>query len=415
MIKYPIIFIKIITVNFPLFVARRIRNTHETSFSKTVTYVGIGTIALGICIILVAFSILFGFKDAIIQKITNFSGDLRISQISGNHSLSESPMQRNLAWEKTILNHPYVDHLQSHVQKPGILVGDQGLAGVVIKGIGSDLPLAQIQQNIIAGKGQVNQAQRIVLSAELAKQLNVKLNESVILYFLSQPNRPRKVKIQGIYETGLEELDKLFVLADRNWVQQMNGYTADSIGTYEVFLKSNVDLNIAANRLTSTLPPTWKLETKEELFPALFDWMMMLDRNIVIFITLLLIVACFNLIATLWVLIMERIPMVGLLKALGSSAAQIRSIFWWNGMFILLRGLVLGNLFAMGFCWLQASYHLIPLDPVNYYMNAVPIHWDWLTWVWVNLGTCALVSIIIYIPTHFINKIDPQTAINYKN
>ena len=402
-------------MNFPLFVARRIRNTHETSFSKTVTYVGIGTIALGTCIILVAFSILFGFKNAIIQKITNFSGDLRISQISGNHSLSESPMQRNEAWEKTIRNHPYVDHLQAHVQKPGILVGDKGLAGVVIKGIGNDMPLSQINQNIILGSGHIKKSQSIILSKELAHQLKVSINQSVILYFLSQPNRPRKVQVQGIYETGLEELDKLFVLADRAWVQKMNGYTADSLGTYEVYLKPNVNLNIAANRLTSSLPPTWKLETKEELFPALFDWMMMLDRNIIIFIVLLLIVACFNLIATLWVLIMERIPMVGLLKALGSSAAQIRSIFWWNGFFILLRGLVIGNILAMGFCWLQATYHLIPLDPLNYYMNSVPIFWDWLTWVWVNLGTCGLVSIIIYIPTHFITKIDPQTAINYKN
>jgi lipoprotein-releasing system permease protein len=377
--------------------------------------VGIGTIALGTCIILVAFSILFGFKNAIIQKITNFSGDLRISQISGNHSLSESPMQRNEAWEKTIRNHPYVDHLQAHVQKPGILVGDKGLAGVVIKGIGNDMPLSQLNQNIILGSGQIKKGQSIILSKELAHQLKVGVNQSVILYFLSQPNRPRKVQVQGIYETGLEELDKLFVLADRAWVQKMNGYTADSLGTYEVYLKPNVNLNIAANRLTSTLPPTWKLETKEELFPALFDWMMMLDRNIIIFIVLLLIVACFNLIATLWVLIMERIPMVGLLKALGSSAAQIRSIFWWNGFFILLRGLVIGNILAMGFCWLQATYHLIPLDPLNYYMNSVPIYWDWLTWVWVNLGTCGLVSMIIYIPTHFITKIDPQTAINYKN
>jgi lipoprotein-releasing system permease protein len=377
--------------------------------------VGIGTIALGTCIILVAFSILFGFKNAIIQKITNFSGDLHISQISGNHSLSESPMQRNEAWEKTIRNHPYVDHLQAHVQKPGILVGDKGLAGVVIKGIGNDMPLSQINQNIISGSGQIKKGQSIILSKELAHQLKVGINQSVILYFLSQPNRPRKVQVQGIYETGLEELDKLFVLADRAWVQKMNGYTADSLGTYEVYLKPNVNLNVAANRLTSSLPPTWKLETKEELFPALFDWMMMLDRNIIIFIVLLLIVACFNLIATLWVLIMERIPMVGLLKALGSSAAQIRSIFWWNGFFILLRGLLLGNILAMGFCWLQATYHLIPLDPLNYYMNSVPIFWDWLTWVWVNLGTCGLVSIIIYIPTHFITKIDPQTAINYKN
>jgi lipoprotein-releasing system permease protein len=324
-------------------------------------------------------------------------------------------MQRHAAWEETIKKHPYVDHLQAHVQKPGILVGEQGLAGVVIKGIGADMPLAQVKQNIIAGSGQMKKGQHIILSQELAQQLKVSVNGSLILYFLSQPNRPRKVRVQGIYETGLEELDKLFVLADRDWVQKMNGYTADSVGTYEIYLKPNVDLNIAANRLTKTLDPTWKLETKEELFPALFDWMLMLDRNIIIFITLLLIVACFNLIATLWVLIMERIPMVGLLKALGSSSTQIRSIFWWNGFFILLRGLLLGNVLAMGFCWLQATFHLIPLDPENYYMNAVPIYWDWLTWVWVNLGTCALVSIIIYIPTHFINKIDPQTAINYKN
>ncbi len=324
-------------------------------------------------------------------------------------------MQRNPTWEKTIRNHPAVEHLQSHVQKPGILVGDQGLAGVVIKGIGTDMPLAQVNQNIIAGSGKITGGQQIILSKELANQLKVGVHESLILYFLSQPNRPRKVNVQGIYETGLEELDKLFVLADRSWVQKMNGYTVDSVGTYEIFLKPSADLYSAANQLTSSLPPTWKLETKEELFPALFDWMMMLDRNIIIFIALLLVVACFNLIATLWVLIMERIPMVGLLKALGSSASQIRNIFWWNGMFILLRGLVLGNILAIGFCWVQANYQLIPLDPANYYMNAVPIHWDWFTWIWVNTGTCLLVSIIIYIPTHFINKIDPQTAINYKN
>ena len=127
-------------MNFPLFVARRIRNTQESSFSKTVTYVGIGTISLGLGIILIAFSILFGFKEAIQAKIISISGDIRISKISGNHSLSESPMVKNSAWEKQVLANPGVDHLQSHVQKPGILVGKDGLAGVIIKGVGADMP-----------------------------------------------------------------------------------------------------------------------------------------------------------------------------------------------------------------------------------------------------------------------------------
>ncbi len=398
-------------MKFPLFIARRIRSTQDTSFSKTVTYVGIGTIAMGAGIILIAFSILFGFKQAILNKMLRFSGDIRISQISENHSLAESPMTRNLAWEKATAQIPEVDHVQAHVQKPAILVGKENMSGVVIKGIGSDMPPQQLAENMREGSSQIKNAQDIILSESLSKQLKVKLNESLILYFLSQPERPRKVKISGIYQTGLEEMDKLIVLADRSWVQKMSGWTNDSLGTYEIHLKSKID----PNSLLKTLPHEWKLETSEELYPALYDWMKMLDRNIIIFISLLMLVACFNLIATLWVLIMERVPMIGLLTALGSSPTQIRRIFWWNGFFIMLRGLTIANVFAATFCWVQATYQLIPLDPENYYMSAVPIAWDGLTWAFVNLGTVVLVSLMIYIPTQLIQKIDPKDAINYKN
>ncbi|CAM3677771.1 ABC transporter permease [Aquirufa aurantiipilula] len=401
-------------MNFPLFVARRIRNTHETSFSKTVTYVGIGTVAMGVSIILIAFAILFGFKEAIQDKLTSFAGDIHVSQITGNHSLSDSPMRRNVAWEKTIRQNPAIDHIQAHLQKPGILVGDAGLAGIVIKGIGNDVPKNQLSKNMLQGQAQIQHPQDIILSNTLAKQLKVRLHSSLILYFLSNPERPRKVKITGIYETGLEELDKMFILADRSWVQKMNGWSADSIGTYEVFLKKSADLYQTAEEIESKMPTEWRLETITELYPALFDWMMMLDRNIVIFISLLLVVACFNLIATLWVLIMERIPMVGLLKAMGASHRQIRTIFWWNGFFILLRGLAIGNLLAVIFCYLQSSYHLIPLDPESYYMSSVPIVWSMSTWVWVNIGTSLLVALIITLPTIFIKKIQAQEALQYK-
>lgn len=398
-------------MNFPLFIARRIRSTQDTSFSKTVTYVGIGTIALGAGIILIAFSILFGFKHAILNKMLHFSGDMRISQISENHSLAETPMAKNRAWESLIRKYPGVDHLQAHVQKPAILVGKESMSGVVIKGIGSDMPANQINENMLEGSSQLKHPQDIILSKSLSKQLKVKLNQSLILYFLSQPERPRKVIVSGIYETGLEEMDKLMVLGDRAWVQKMSQWTADSIGTYEIHLKSKVD----PNEILKSLPPEWKLETSEEIYPALYDWMKMLDRNIVIFISLLMLVACFNLIATLWVLIMERVPMIGLLTAIGASNRQIRRIFWWNGFFILLRGLALANLIAAGFCYVQDTYQFIPLDPENYYMSAVPIQWDAMTWMIVNLGTMVLVSLMIYIPTQLIQKIDPKDAISYKN
>lgn len=295
-------------MNFPLFVARRIRKTQDTSFSKTVTYVGIGTVAVGTAIILVAFAILFGFKSTIEDKLTSFSGDARISQISGNHSLSEIPMARNRPWEAQTLQRPEIDHIQAHVQRPGIIVGKDGLAGIVVKGIGKDLPVKQLEKNIISGSAAINGPQEVIVSKTLAKQLKVKTNNSLIIYFLSAPERPRKVKIKGIYETGLEELDKIFVLADRDWVQKMNGWTADSLGTYEIFFKENQNLEAQTNALAKTMPPEWRIQPVTEIYPALFDWMSMLDKNIVIFISLLFVVACFNLIATLWVLIMERVP-----------------------------------------------------------------------------------------------------------
>ncbi len=402
-------------MNFPLFVARRIRKTQDTSFSKTVTYAGIGTVAAGTAIILVAFAILFGFKSTIEDKLTSFSGDARISQISGNHSLSEIPLVRNRAWEAQTLQRPEIDHIQAHVQRPGIIVGKDGLAGIVVKGIGKDLPVKQLEKNIISGSAAINGPQEVIISKTLAKQLKVKTNNSLIVYFLSAPERPRKVKIKGIYETGLEELDKIFVLADRDWVQKMNGWTADSLGTYEIFFKENKNLEAQTNVLAKTMPPEWRMQPVTEIYPALFDWMSMLDKNIVIFISLLFVVACFNLIATLWVLIMERVPMVGLLKSMGASASQIRRIFWWNGLFILVRGLLIGNGIAFLFCYLQSSYQLLPLDPESYYMNSVPIQWDAPTWIMVNALTILLVSFMMSIPTLLITKIEPNEALNFKN
>ena len=283
------------------------------------------------------------------------------------------------------------------------------------RSLGTDLPAKQLQQNISSGSSRITGPQEVILSEALAKQLKVKTNGSLILYFLSAPERPRKVKVAGIYETGLEELDKIFVLADRDWVQKMNGWTADSLGTYEVYFKSKENLEAKTQALGKTMPPEWRIQPVTEIYPALFDWMTMLDRNIVIFISLLFVVACFNLIATLWVLIMERVPMVGLLKSMGASASQIRRIFWWNGLFILVRGLLVGNAIAFLFCYVQSTYHLIPLDPESYYMSSVPIQWDAATWGIVNGLTILLVGLMMSIPTLLITKIEPNEALNFKN
>lgn len=400
-------------MNFSLFVAKKIRNTEQTSFSKTVTYVGIGTIGLGTAIVLVAFAILFGFKQAIIHKITGFSGHYKISRVSEDHSLTPKFLQVPKAWEAQILAMDGVDYLHKTVQSPGILVGEKTLSGMVVKGTDSPIFLEkELKSSLIAGKLGLLQRQEIYVSKSIAEKCQVRVGEKLVLYFLNAPNRPRKVLVKGIYETGLEEIDQFTVFGNLAWVKELNQIPDNLNSSVEVHLKD--DAADLSEIIEKTLPVELRLDTIEEIDPGIFDWLLMLDRNIVILITLLLFVAGFNLIATLWVLIMERIPMIGLLKSFGASNRQIRRIFWWNGMFILLWGILIANAIAFGFCYMQEQYQLIPLDRGTYYMDAVPIYWSGSTWLYVNLGTAAIVAVFLSIPTIYIQKISPLEAIRFR-
>ncbi len=401
-------------MNFSLFVAKKIRNTEQTSFSKTVTYVGMGTIALGTAIVIISFAILFGFKQAIVQKITGFSGNYKISRVSEDHSLTPQFLQVPKAWEEQVLAMNGVDYLHKTVQSPGILVGEKTLSGMVVKGTDSKEFLEkELNPHLIEGKLGLLGKQEVYLSKSIAEKCQVKAGEHLILYFLSAANRPRKVLVKGIYETGLEEIDQYTVFGNLAWVKELTQVPENLHSSVEVHLKEGAaDLSKVIEK---TLPIELRLDTIEEIDPAIFDWLVMLDRNIVILITLLLFVAGFNLIATLWVLIMERIPMIGLLKSIGASNRQIRRIFWWNGMFILSWGILFANLIALAFCYLQDQYQLIPLDASTYYMHAVPIYWSGQAWLLTNLGTIILVAIFLSIPTLYIQKISPLEAIRFRD
>lgn len=401
-------------MKFSWYIARQWRHSPKASFSRTVTRVGLWTVALGLTLLLSAFAILLGFKDAIFYKIQHSAGDARITRISENHASNEAPFGRKPEWEKSVLALPYVDHIQWELQKPGILVGDNNLAGVLIKGIGREVPASYLQENNPSQQALYPEAKEILISQNLANYLQVAPKKSLILYFLDQAQRPRKVRVKAINQTGWDDLDRIMVLSDRQWMQDMMGMKADSISAYQVFFKDGVDPMMAQKDLEMRLPMEWKSSSIYERFPAIFDWMMMLDRNILIFVVLLMVVAAFNLVATLWVLMMERIPMIGLLKALGAQPKQIRWIFWWNGYFITLRGMILGNAIAAFLCFLQDRYQWIPLNPENYYMNAVPIAWYGDVWLMVNLGTLALIAIVLYLPTLYIDRIAAVDALKFK-
>lgn len=405
-------------MNFPYFISQRIQNTKTTSFSGTVTRIGVGSIAIGLSVMIIAFAVLFGFKDAIHQKLFSLTPHIKISKFSANESYEENPITLQSDLYRNYTSIKEIAHIQTSATKAGILKTRQDILGVVMKGINPDFDFKRFEPNIIKG-GQITfqkdgYSKDILISNVIANKLNLTVGKDVIMYFLNAPDRPRKLVVKGIYETQMEEFDKTLIIGDISLIQKMNNWGADSVGSYEIYINDFEQINAVSKKIQAKIQPDMKLEKVTTLFMGLFDWLGMLDRNMVIFLSLILFVASFNMISILLVLMLERTPMIGVLKALGGSNWQIRKIFLWSGFSMIFKGLIYGNLLGIGLCLLQKQFKLIPLDPVNYYMNTVPIMMNWPVVILLNLATISLVLFVLIIPTFVITRIEPVKAIVFR-
>lgn len=410
-------------MNFPRLVANRLRRTKTPSFTATVSRIGVGSIALGLAVALIAFAVLFGYKGAIQEKVFSLDAHLRVTRFTLNRSFEETPMPLRSplydGWRKL----PEVRHLQAVAHKGGILKTKEELQGALLKGVGRDYDWNNLRPNLVAGRvprfTDSTDSKEILMSRRLAQTLRVKVGDGVPMYFLQQPPRVRKLTVVGLYETNLDaEFDNQLIIGDLRLVQKLNGWGPDTVGAYEVFVREAFvrdvnDLKFAANAVSRLLQPDQNLELVTDRFPALFDWLTILDRNIVVFLGLILAVCSFNMVSILLVMMMERTPMIGLLKALGSTDWQIRLIFLNQGVALIGRGLLWGNLLGYGLCWLQSRFRLIPLDPAAYYVDTVPVAWNWPVALLLNAATLALVSAVLLIPTVVVTRIQPVKAIAF--
>lgn len=405
-------------MNFPIFVARRIREPQQATFSATVSRVGVATIALGIAVGIIALAVLFGYKGAIYQKVFLFGSHLQVSKLSLNQSFESAPLPLHTRpydqWQQI----KGLRHRQAVAHKAGILKTPDELQGAVIKGVGRDYDWKLLSESLIEGRpiqfSDTSYVNELIISHTISKKLNLKLHDEVLMYFVQNPPRVRKLKIVGIYETNLEEFDNQLVLGDIGLVQRLNGWGADSVGAYEYFVKDFSQIEPISKELYAQLPSYMRLERVTDKYRPLFEWLQLLDQNTMVLLGLVFFVTCFNIASVLLVMMMERTPMVGLLKTLGSPNSQIRRIFFFVGLQLALKGLLIGNLAGLGLCWLQTQFHLIPLDPVNYFMNTVPIVFEWKSIIFLNLGILSLIAIILLLPTLIISRIRPAQALMFK-
>lgn len=408
------------SLNVPVFLARKVRHAPEGSFSATVTRVGIASIALGLSILIIAFAVLFGFKQTIQEKIFLFGAHLQASRFTNNASYEETPLPLNTKLYQDSTRIPGVQHIQAVALKAGILKTNEELTGVILKGVGRDYNWNLLRGSLVAGTVPTVGADtgsgstQLLLSQYMANQLQVNVGESVPLYFLGNPPRVRKMTIVGIYETGLEEVDKTIAIGDIRLIQRLNKWGPDSVGSYEIFVKNFDRLESTAAAVFNVLASDMRLTRVTDQYRPLFDWMVLLDRNMVILLALITFVASFNMVSVLLVLMMERTPMIGMLKALGGSDGLIRRLFLYVGLNMVVWGLVIGNIVGLGVCFLQDHFKLIPLDPKNYFMNYVPIVWDWPTILALNGGTVGLIALVLWLPTIIIGRIQPVKALAFK-
>ena len=388
------------------------------SFTSSVTKIAIISIGMGLAVMVVSFAILQGFRNEIQNKIFSFSSHLSITRYDTNNSLEVAPIG-GPRLTKALHRFSEVKSTQPYAVKTAIIKTKDEVLGVVLKGISELDGPSPMRQNLAAGRfltfPDSTASNDVLLSRKVANKLRLKVGDKTLFYFIQNPPRVRQFRVSGIYATGLDEFDEVYVLGDIRQVRELNSpaWPDSLVGGMEVVLKDFQGLDRTADAFYERLPYNLKIDKVTDQYAQLFDWLQLLNRNVVIFLILIIFVATFNMVATIFIMILERTNMIGILKALGATDNQIRRMFFYRGLSLTVRGMLIGNAVAVGFCALQYYFKVIPLDPENYYMEWVPISWDPTMLLVLNAATFGASLLAVLIPTYLISRIKPVVAIKF--
>jgi len=404
-------------LNLPYYISKRISDPKQGNFSSTIQKVAVASVAIGLAVMIGAYMILGGFQKTITDKIFSFSGHIQITKFSFSNSIENDPIVLEEEQMQAIKNNRHVAHIQEFAQKPALLSSNDEVYGIVIKGVGESFNLDIFEKYLVEGRF-VNFndsvfSREVVISQEVSDDMRLKVGDRVIAYFIQDPPRIRRVTVVGIFNTALDDFDKKVILGDIKMIRGLNGWSDNQVGGYEVFVNDVSKLEEANNELADLVGIDQFTEMVPQKFVQIFDWLSLLNQNNYIFLALILFVACFNIVSVLFILIMERTQMIGLFKAIGATDSLIRKVFSYNGIRLVVKGAIVGNVIAILFGTVQYYFKPITLDPEHYYMAYVPIDWNWPVIIGLNLLVIGLIAATIFLPTALISRIRPVKAIRF--
>lgn len=362
--------------------------------------------------------IMEGFRKEIRDKIYSFNGHLLVTKYVLLSSIDDQPVNLNSEfyqnWQRDF---PYVDHVQQFANKAGLLKTDEEVQGVIMKGVGKDYKIENFRPNIIEGKfpefKEKGYSLDVLISKKLSNQLLLKTGDDVLIYFVQNPPRYRKLKVSGIYETWLEEFDDRIIIGDIDLIRRINQWPDSVTGGFEVFANNIESLDAHREDMFERIDHDLYVDLISDKYIQIFDWLSLIDRNVYIFLVIVLVVASLNMMSILLILIMERVQMIGMLKAMGAGKPLIRKIFFFNGFRLIVKGMIIANILALGFAYIQSQYHIMPLDPKNYYMEYVPIVVNPIVIIGLNVITLIIVGLALGIPITVISGIKPIKSIRF--
>jgi lipoprotein-releasing system permease protein len=415
-------------MNLPYFIAQKlIKGRREgTSFSRPINVIAVTGIAVGLAVMIIAVATLTGFKQQIRDKVVGFGSHIQILNFDMNLSYEATPISTRMEFIPKVKGLEGIKHMQSFATKAGIIKTDDNIQGVVLKGIGSDFDWGYFRSCIVDGNTFTisdtasSASNSVIISAKLASMLNLHTGDSFMMHFIQDPPRQRKFSISGIYETSLEEFDKIYVFCDIRHIRRLNGWSDDQVSGMEIFIddfdkldEMTLAVNNAVGYRISENREKVKVVNIREKYPQIFDWLNFQDLNVVIIITLMLLVTGFNMISGILILILEKTNMIGVLKALGSEDRTIRGVFLYQAAYLIAKGLFWGNLIGIGLALFQMKTGMISLNPTTYYLKTVPVNLNLLHILMLNAGTMAAIVLMLLIPSQLVSRITPVKAIKF--
>src|SRR5690554_4129620 len=410
-------------MNTELFISRRLffEKSNKKFLSQKIIRIALVGIALGLAVMIISVAVVTGFKNEIRNKVIGFGSHIQVVNFDMNNSYETQPVPKKQPFLNELKTLEGVTWIQAFATKPGMIKTDEYIQGIVFKGVDSGYDWRFFGDNLTEGKlPAINDSVRsdeILISNQMSQLLEVSVGDRVVLYFVNEDeSNPRMLQLTicGLYNTSMAEFDNLFVLGDLQQVQRLNNWQPDQISGFEVVISDFNRINEIEQDVRNTVLD-YSIENDAILrttnitreYPQIFDWLSILDMNVWIILFLMAVVAGFNMISGLLVLILERSRMIGVLKALGSPNWSVRRIFLYLAVFLTSRGMIWGNAIGIAFIFLQKYFKILKLNPATYYVDFVPVNFSPVHLLLLNIGAITATTLMLVMPSYLVSKISP--------